>query len=476
MAKVASSKQLYDEAFIKELPAFDRRGNPYVVAMLKEPAGKSKPAAAQIAQWYENLPGEWKLHYCNRLRSKTDETFIPAVWELHVHHFLSSIAGLTVQDLEHNSAHSSIDYLVEYDGHVIACEALALLPSQRDRRLEKRVQVFREEAEALLPPGYILSVSSFAGELKSQADAKRLAKWLAKEVRSTPRERGETIWTSERAPSRIGVHVLVADGEHQTHVVPIWSLEKDKQIERVLDRARRKARAKKPGHGPFLLFVGYRGVDLHDYDWLDLCYGRASFRLDLRSGYSLPLPRQGGLFTTGGRDDLRAAYLSGIVSSPIILSPEGNWQFSQVAYLNPFADFPVAADMLVEDVPVWTREPGKRGELKRVEPEPKWSSEVWSIINTIRDQYKPDKIVVFGSRASGQPTQDSDLDLLVVKETDEPQPQRDLDVSSLLYPRQLPVDIIVKTPQEIAEESERKNSFIKLILSTGKVIYERAGS
>jgi len=444
--------------------------------MLKEPAGKFKPAAVQIAQWYQDLPGEWKLHYCNRLRSKTDQTLIPAVWELYVHHFLSSIAGVTVRDLEHDSAHGSIDYLVEYDGHVIACEAMALLPSQRDRRLEKRVQVFREEAEALLPPGYILSVFSFAGELKSQTDAKRLANWLAREVRSTPRERGETIWTSERTPSRIGVHVLAAGREHETHVVPIWSLEKDKQIERVLDRARRKARAKKPRHGPFLLFVGYRGVDLHDYNWLDLCYGTETFRLDLQSGYTLPLPRHEGLFTTLERERLRATYLSGIVSSPMILSPQtGNWQFNETAYLNPSTDSPVPEDMLRAKMPVWTRDAQRPDELKRVEPESQWSPEVWSIINTIRDQYKPDKIVIFGSHASGQPTQDSDLDLLVVKETDKPQPQRNLDVSRLLYPRRLPVDIIVKTPQEIAEESERKNSFIKEILSTGKVVYERAG-
>ena len=338
------------------------------------------------------------------------------------------------------------------------------------------MQVFREEAEAVLPPGYILSVS-FVDKLKNQDAARQLARWLAQKIRSKPRERGDTIGECQPVGSRIAVQVLAAGGEHQTHVVPIWPLEKDKQIERVLDRARRKARAKKPRHGPFLLFVGYRGVDLHDYNWLDLCYGTETFRLDLQSGYTLPLPRHEGLFTTLERERLRATYLSGIVSSPMILSPQtGNWQFNEVAYLNPSTESPVPEDMLRAKMPVWTRDAQRPGELKRVEPEPQWSPEVWSIINTIRDQYKPDKIVIFGSHASGQPTQDSDLDLLVVKETDKPQPQRDLDVSSLLYPRQLPVDIIVKTPQEIAEESERKNSFIKLILSTGKVIYERAGS
>ena len=113
--------------------------------------------------------------------------------------------------------------------------------------------------------------------------------------------------------------------------------------------------------------------------------------------------------------------------------------------------------------------------MRRVEPEAQWSAEVWSIINTIRDQYKPDKIVIFGSHASGQPTQDSDLDVLVVKETDKRDLDRVREVSALLTPRNIPVDIFVKTPQEIEQEIADENTFVKHILGKCKVVYEDRG-
>lgn len=97
-------------------------------------------------------------------------------------------------------------------------------------------------------------------------------------------------------------------------------------------------------------------------------------------------------------------------------------------------------------------------------------------IERIVTALKPEKIILFGSYASGNPTHDSDVDLLVIMKTRKKRTERYLAVSSLLHPRQFPVDIIVKTPREVDEAMKggRDNSFfIREIVKKGKVLYDR---
>ncbi|MGQ9550451.1 MAG: nucleotidyltransferase domain-containing protein [Roseiflexus sp.] len=84
----------------------------------------------------------------------------------------------------------------------------------------------------------------------------------------------------------------------------------------------------------------------------------------------------------------------------------------------------------------------------------------------------PEKIILFGSYAYGHPTPDSDVDLLVVWDTDKPRRDRVVIISLLLYPRLFPVDILVKTPRELEEEALH-NFFLQEILRKGIVLYER---
>jgi predicted nucleotidyltransferase len=97
-------------------------------------------------------------------------------------------------------------------------------------------------------------------------------------------------------------------------------------------------------------------------------------------------------------------------------------------------------------------------------------------IERIVTELKPEKIILFGSYAYGNPTPDSDVDLLVIMKTAAREIDRYVAVSNLLYPRQFPVDILVKTPKEIdAEPKKRGNFFMREILRKGKVLYERSG-
>lgn len=90
------------------------------------------------------------------------------------------------------------------------------------------------------------------------------------------------------------------------------------------------------------------------------------------------------------------------------------------------------------------------------------------------DELKPEKIILFGSFAYGRPTIDSDVDLLIIMRSNLRPYDRIRQVSALLDPRPFPVDIIVRTPAEIAERLKIKDCFIEEIVTKGKVLYERS--
>jgi uncharacterized protein len=96
------------------------------------------------------------------------------------------------------------------------------------------------------------------------------------------------------------------------------------------------------------------------------------------------------------------------------------------------------------------------------------------IVNKIVSGYNPEKIILFGSYATENPNENSDLDLLVIKETDLPRPQRAVQVRRMIYGSMIPIDLIVYTPKEIDESKDNKFSFVYEVLNTGKTIYERA--
>ena len=95
-------------------------------------------------------------------------------------------------------------------------------------------------------------------------------------------------------------------------------------------------------------------------------------------------------------------------------------------------------------------------------------------VKKIAETLKPEKIILFGSYAYGNPTPDSDVDLLIIMKTDAKQTERYLAVSRVLSPRLFPVDIIVKTPAEVRNAlSNKENFFIREIILRGKTLYER---
>ena len=91
----------------------------------------------------------------------------------------------------------------------------------------------------------------------------------------------------------------------------------------------------------------------------------------------------------------------------------------------------------------------------------------------IVDEVQPEKIILFGSFAYGQPTPDSDVDLLVILKTQLSPADRVRQISQVLDPRPFPVDIIARTPAELKERLRIHDCFFQEIVDKGKVLYER---
>jgi predicted nucleotidyltransferase len=86
---------------------------------------------------------------------------------------------------------------------------------------------------------------------------------------------------------------------------------------------------------------------------------------------------------------------------------------------------------------------------------------------------QPVKIILFGSYCAGEIGEWSDLDMVIVKETDAPFLDRTRQVLALLRPR-VGLDVLVYTPEEF-EHMSRERAFLRdEIIAKGQVIYERS--
>jgi predicted nucleotidyltransferase len=98
---------------------------------------------------------------------------------------------------------------------------------------------------------------------------------------------------------------------------------------------------------------------------------------------------------------------------------------------------------------------------------------IQSMLQRLIAEYAPRKVVLFGSHAYGAPGPDSDIDLLIIKETPERFIDRWVTVQRILTGthRALPVETLVLTPQEIENRLAIGDQFIAEILEKGQVLY-----
>lgn len=97
------------------------------------------------------------------------------------------------------------------------------------------------------------------------------------------------------------------------------------------------------------------------------------------------------------------------------------------------------------------------------------------IVKVLVAQYQPEKIILFGSYAYGQPDQASDIDLLILKHTEQSFPKRWAEVCELVgdLVGTVPFSPVVITPTELEERRARGDQFLEEILVRGRVLYAR---
>ena len=99
-------------------------------------------------------------------------------------------------------------------------------------------------------------------------------------------------------------------------------------------------------------------------------------------------------------------------------------------------------------------------------------NELEKIVHSIEINYHPEKIVLYGSLAAGRETEGSDIDILVIKDTDKDPWSRTAEIDQFID-HQAPIDVLVYTSGEIKERLKMQDFFIKDILENGKVVYEK---
>ncbi len=102
-------------------------------------------------------------------------------------------------------------------------------------------------------------------------------------------------------------------------------------------------------------------------------------------------------------------------------------------------------------------------------------NELVAFTEAVKSHYHPEKIIVFGSFAADKVTENSDLDVIVVAESDQDFWSRLSDLSRYCSHR-VGMDVLFYTPREYHDLVEKRTFFRDEISSKGKVIYDRSQS
>ena len=98
-------------------------------------------------------------------------------------------------------------------------------------------------------------------------------------------------------------------------------------------------------------------------------------------------------------------------------------------------------------------------------------AQIQDLSNQIAREFSPERIVLFGSHARGEPTAESDVDLLVVM----PHRGSGIHAAADIMRRTLPgfpVDFIVRSPEELERRLEQGDFFLRDVMAEGTVLYE----
>lgn len=98
-------------------------------------------------------------------------------------------------------------------------------------------------------------------------------------------------------------------------------------------------------------------------------------------------------------------------------------------------------------------------------------SEISGVAGQIAREFRPERIILFGSYASGRPRHDSDVDLLVILRFKGSGVLKAAEILDKIAPR-MALDLLVKTPGEFRQRLAWNDFLMRDIAEKGKVLYE----
>ena len=110
--------------------------------------------------------------------------------------------------------------------------------------------------------------------------------------------------------------------------------------------------------------------------------------------------------------------------------------------------------------------PANHHVLKKATP-----TEIKQLCDQIVREFKPEKIILFGSHAYGKPEWDSDVDLLIIMPFKGRPHRQAVDIRSRIA-APMALDLLVRTPEDISKRLAMEDFFIREIIERGKVMYE----
>jgi predicted nucleotidyltransferase len=98
-------------------------------------------------------------------------------------------------------------------------------------------------------------------------------------------------------------------------------------------------------------------------------------------------------------------------------------------------------------------------------------TEINEMAGRIAREFRPERIILFGSYAGGRPRRDSDVDLMVILHFHGSELRKAAEILDRIGPR-VALDLLVSTPRQFRKRLAWNDFFIREIAEKGKVLYE----
>ena len=118
-------------------------------------------------------------------------------------------------------------------------------------------------------------------------------------------------------------------------------------------------------------------------------------------------------------------------------------------------------DLSIEEKTEWYRLPDRRRRMAYIK----------RLCRQIAEAFHPVRIILFGSQAYGKPTDESDIDLLVIMPYEDSHIRPGIKIRNHLNVL-APMDLLVRSPEEVEARLAMGDSFMREITERGKVMYE----